>query len=169
MRVGLMADTHDRAPAVAELVRRMAEMGAGLVLHAGDYCAPFSLAPFHDAKLPLAGVFGRNDGDREGLRAYAAKCVGTELFESPHSFDVAGRRILIVHDLAEVADRSVEAHEFVVHGFLHEQQRAVRGASLVVNPGEGCGWLRGAPAAAVLDLESKHVEFIRLTEARWKE
>ena len=64
MLVGLLGDTHDRVPAVAELVRRMVEAGAGMILHVGDYCSPFSLAPIHDANIPLAGVFGRNDGDR---------------------------------------------------------------------------------------------------------
>jgi hypothetical protein len=38
MRVGVMADSHDRIPAVEELLRRMSAAGVGLVLHAGDYC-----------------------------------------------------------------------------------------------------------------------------------
>ena len=50
MLIGLMSDTHDRVPAVAELVRRMTELGVGLVLHAGDFCSPFSLKPFQDRK-----------------------------------------------------------------------------------------------------------------------
>ena len=47
----------------------------------------------------LAGVFGRNDGDREGLRAVASRGVGIELYESPHSFEVGGYRIMLVHEL----------------------------------------------------------------------
>ena len=46
MLIGLMADSHDRVPAIRELLERMIERGAGMVLHAGDYCSPFSLAPF---------------------------------------------------------------------------------------------------------------------------
>ena len=67
MRVGLLADTHDRLPAIAELVRQMQAAGVGMVLHAGDYCSPFALRALEDAHVTLAGVFGRNDGDREGL------------------------------------------------------------------------------------------------------
>ena len=63
MRVGLMADSHDRLPAVAELTRRLTEGGVGLILHAGDYCSPFSLMPYFEANVALLGVFGRNDGD----------------------------------------------------------------------------------------------------------
>ena len=169
MLIGLMADSHDRVPAIRELLERMTERGAGMLLHAGDYCSPFSLAPFLEFSIPFAGVFGRNDGDREGLRAFAAKGVGIELYESPHSIEVGGRRILLVHDLGEVAERSLESHEVIVHGFTHRQEiRELVGGATIVNPGEACGWLHGTPTAAILDLETKEVEFISLTETAWK-
>ena len=169
MRVGLIADTHDRVPAVAELLRRMQAGGVGLVLHAGDYCSPFALQPFHAAQLPAAGVFGRNDGDREGLQAVAVRGgVGVELYESPHSLEIDGRRVLLVHDLGDVAWRSVDAHEFVVHGCSHREEMRARGDTMIINPGEGCGWLHGAPTAAILDLETKRVEILKLTGAVWK-
>ena len=169
MRIGLIADTHDRVPAVAELVRRMVERGAELVLHAGDFCSPFSLDPFHRAQLPAAGVFGRNDGDQEGLAAAAGRGgVGVELYQSPHSLEIDGRRVLVVHDLSEADARSVEAHEFVVHGCSHREELRARGSSIIVNTGEACGWLHGSPTAAVLDLATKRVEFIKLTGPEWK-
>jgi hypothetical protein len=37
-----------------------------------------------------------------------------------------------------------------------------------VNPGEACGWIYGSPNGAILDLESKQVEFIKLDGAEWK-
>jgi len=169
MLIGLMADSHDRVPAIRELLERILERGAGMVLHAGDYCSPFSLVPFLDFNIPFAGVFGRNDGDREGLRAIAAKGLGLELYESPHSIEVGGRRILLVHELGEVAERSLESHEIIVHGFTHRQEsRETEGGALVVNPGEACGWLNGVPSAAILDLDAKAVELISLTEPAWK-
>ena len=48
MRVGLMADTHDRLPVIAEFVRVMQEAGVAMLIHAGDYCAPFSLRPIEE-------------------------------------------------------------------------------------------------------------------------
>jgi uncharacterized protein len=168
MRVGLLSDTHDRLPAIAELVRLLTAGGAQMVLHAGDYCAPFSLAPLLAAQTPVAGVFGRNDGDREGLRAAATRGMGMEIYESPHSFELAGRRILLVHELAEVSPRSVDAHEIVVHGCTHRQEQRERGTTLVVNPGEACGWLHGVPSAAILDTDTRQVEFLTLTGPEWQ-
>ena len=160
MKIGLMADSHDRLPAIAELLKVMQSKGVSLVMHAGDYCAPFALKPFNDANMALLGIFGRNDGDQEGLKATAAQGMGMELYESPHSFEVAGHRILIVHDIGEVNRRSIDSHRFVVHGSTHRQEVVKKGETLVINPGEACGWLTGVCSCAILDLETSEVEVI---------
>jgi uncharacterized protein len=160
MIVGVMADSHDRVPAIAELVSRFVEAGAGLIMHAGDYCSPFALAPFAEATIPVLGVFGRNDGDQEGLREAAAANVGMELYESPHSFEIGGQRIILVHDLSDVMSRSIRAHAIVIHGSTHEYEVSTRDDSLLINPGEACGWMYGRCTGALLDLTTKSVERI---------
>lgn len=164
MLVGLLSDTHDRLPAIRTLLAYMQKRGVGMVLHAGDFCAPFSLQPFVEANMPVVGVFGRNDGDHEGIRAFAQQGMGIELFESPHSFELGGQRILLVHDLVDVSPRSVEGHSIVVHGSTHREEMMIRGETLIVNPGEGCGWLHGDPTGAVLDLDTKDVHFFKLKD-----
>ena len=168
MRVGLMADTHDRIPVIAEFVKLMQEAGVAMLIHAGDYCAPFALTPIEEANMSLAGVFGRNDGDREGLLAKATTGLGQELFEGPHSFELAEQRILVVHDIGDVLPRSIEGHSIVVHGLTHQQEMKTRGDTLIMNPGEACGWIFGTPCAAVLDLDSREVEFLTLSGPEWK-
>jgi uncharacterized protein len=168
MRIGLMSDTHDRVPAIRTLLERMLEGGVSIVMHAGDYCSPFSLKPFQDLSVPLLGVFGRNDGDHDAIAAAAQTGFGAmELFESPHSFELGGKSILLVHDIGDVHQRSVDRHDIIVHGMTHVSEMKSRGDSLVVNPGEACGWLHGAPSAAILDLHTRQVEFIKLSGAEW--
>jgi putative phosphoesterase len=169
MRVGVMADTHDRVPAIAELLKRMGAAGVGLVLHAGDYCSPFALEPFRALNMALAGVFGNNDGDREGIKSFAAMGVGGELYESPHSVELDGKRVLIVHELSEATVRSVENHALVVHGYTHRREMRQRGDALILNPGEACGWIHGTPTAAIVDLDSLAIEFLELTGPEWAE
>lgn len=167
MRVGLLTDSHDRIPAIAEFVRLFQASGVSMLLHAGDYCAPFALRPIEEASMSLAGVFGRNDGDTQGLLAKATAGFGAELFEGPHSFELGGQRILVVHDIGDVQPRSIEGHSIVVHGFTHEQAMKTRGDTLIVNAGECCGWLYGTPKAAILNLDDKTVEFLSLDPAHW--
>ena len=162
VRIGVMADTHDRVPAVTNLLEMLADRGVSIVMHAGDYCSPFCLAPFHQRGMALLGVFGRNDGDRETLAAYAARGMGTEIYESPHSFEVRGKRILLVHDLAEVSSRSIESHDYVIHGSSHLQVQKTVGKTVLVNPGEACGWIHGKCTASILDLDTGEVETLTL-------
>ena len=168
MRIGLIGDTHDRLPAIAELVQQMQASGAGMILHAGDYCSPFALKAFEQAHVSLAGIFGRNDGDHQGLVSRVQSAFGAELFESPHSFEIGGRQILLVHDIGDVNQRSVSGHDVVIHGSTHQQEMKTRGETLIVNPGEGCGWLYGTPSAAVLDLDTREVKFLTLSGPEWK-
>ena len=168
MKVGLLSDTHDRLDAITELIVRLQALGATMILHAGDFCAPFALKPFLEAGIPMAGVFGRNDGDREGIRAYAQAGMGIELFESPHSLDLEGHRILIVHEVGEVPAQSLTNHAVVLHGHTHKPEMKERDDTLLINPGEACGWLYGAPSAALLDLDTRKVEFIQLPAAEWQ-
>jgi len=168
MKVGLMADTHDRIPAIAELLRLMREVGATMVLHAGDYVSPLALKPFEDLHMTLAGVFGKNDGDHQSLLSRAATGFGLEIFEAPHSFEVSGHQIMLTHDLGDVQKRSVQSHSIIVHGFTHQQSMKTQGDSLIVGPGEACGWMYGTPCAAILDLDTKRVEFLNLDGPQWK-
>ena len=168
MLVGLMADSHDRIPAIAELLKQMRERGATMVLHAGDYVSPLSLKPFEDLHMTLAGVFGRNDGDHHSLLSRASAGIGLEIFESPHSFEVAGKQILLVNDIGDVQKRSIASHAVVVHGYTHQQSMKSEGDTLVINPGESCGWLYGTPGAALLDLDTNNVQFLSLTDPKWK-
>ena len=168
MRIGLLSDSHDRVPAIRTLLTQMLEGGASIVMHAGDYCSPFSLKPFQDLSVPMLGVFGRNDGDHDALSAAAKSGFGAmELFESPHSLEIGGKSVLLVHDVSDVHQRSIDRHQIIVHGHTHVSEMKTRGNSLLVNPGESCGWLHGAPSGAILDLDTMEVEFIKLGGAEW--
>ena len=167
MRLGLIADSHDRIPALRALLAEFQARGVELILHAGDFCAPFALEPFVSNTTPTVGVFGRNDGDREALMAAAARGLAVELYESPHSITVGTESILLVHDIGEVPERSLAGHSWVVHGCIHRSEMKKRGDSTYICPGEACGWVHGTPSAAVLDLDTKDVEFITLSGPEW--
>ena len=67
MKIGIISDTHDNVPKVKEAVTIFNEEGVDLVIHAGDYIAPFAVAPLNNLKCDYVGVFGNNDGEKLGL------------------------------------------------------------------------------------------------------
>jgi len=63
MIIGIFGDTHDHIPYIRKAVEVLAHEEAGIVLHAGDYIAPFVIPEIAKAGVPVVGVFGNNDGD----------------------------------------------------------------------------------------------------------
>ncbi|CVK32888.1 putative enzyme [Methanoculleus bourgensis] len=55
-----------------------------------------------------------------------------------------------------------KAFDVVVHGHTHQVGVRKLGGTLVVNPGETCGYLTGRPTIAVLDTVARDVELLSL-------
>jgi putative phosphoesterase len=158
--VGLITDTHDHKRSVEEAVRLFNNRGVGLVLHGGDYVAPFNAGWMASLDAPMVGVFGNNDGERFGLRAGFEK-VG-QIHRSPHRFDWEGKRFLLMHEPDQVdALAAGGALDVIVYGHLHEID-VREGDTLVVNPGEAGGWTTGRATAGILDLRKMSVEIVDL-------
>jgi len=164
--VGLMADTHDRLPFVEAAVRTFNERGVALVLHAGDFIAPFVIQRLAKLEAKLVGVFGNNDGDKALLLRRASETNGRVEIRGMFAEVLAdGKRIALLHGHEDELLRSLVAcggYDVVVHGHTHRADIRREGRTLVVNPGETCGWLYGRPTIAILDTEALEVEVVEL-------
>jgi putative phosphoesterase len=164
MIVGLMSDTHDRLPLIDEAVKRLNEENAQLVLHAGDYVAPFVASHFKHLKARLIGVFGNNDGDRMLLKKKFAE-IGADI-RGRFAFVIAdGLKIALLHgDEADLLRSLIEleSHDVLVSGHSHVAKTYRKGRILVINPGETCGYLSGQPTLSILYTDTLDVKTIRL-------
>ena len=165
MRIGIIADTHDRRGTVEAAVDRFNQEGVEYVLHAGDYVAPFVVDWLSSLKCPLVGVFGNNDGDRNLL---------TERFNKHENLDIRGDFARLELDGVEIAlihghQRELlsvlidtQGFDFVVHGHSHRGGCTQEGRTRIINPGEACGYLTGCPTVAVLETETGRSEMVVL-------
>lgn len=165
MLVGLIADTHDRLPMVDKAVKKLNEENVELVLHAGDYVAPFVIPKFKELKAKLIGVFGNNDGDRELLKKRFSEHEGLEMRGNFAEIVVDDIKIALLHGNEEellMALIKGESFDVVVHGHTHEAEVYRRGKTLVVNPGEVCGYLTGKSTIALLDTVKREAKIVEL-------
>ena len=165
MLVGLIADTHDRLPMIDKAVKKLNEEDVELVLHAGDYVAPFVIPKFKELKAKLIGVFGNNDGDHELLRKKFAE-YGFDLRGAFAEVKIDGLRIVMLHGKDEELLHSLideESHDVIVHGHTHMAKTYRKGKTLVINPGEVCGYLTGKSTIATLNTETRDAKIIPLT------
>lgn len=165
MLVGLVADTHDCLPMVDKAIKKLNDEGAELVLHAGDYVAPFVIPKFKALKAKLIGVFGNNDGDRELLRRRFGECERLELRGNFAEIAVNGLRIALLHGHDEELLKALVnsgGFDVVVHGHTHKAEVYRKGGTLVVNPGEVCGYLSGKSTIALFDTVKCEARFVNL-------
>jgi len=164
MIIGIIADTHDCLPLVDKAVNLLNEEGVKLVLHAGDYIAPFVVPHFKSLKADFVGVFGNNDGDRELLRKRFSD-LGADIRGKFAEITADGLKIGMVHGEEEELLQSlinVGGYNVIVHGHTHEAKTYKKGRTLVVNPGEVCGYLTGKSTIATLNTQTLDVKIIPL-------
>lgn len=160
-----MADTHDNLPMVDKAVKRLNAENIELVFHAGDYVAPFVIPKFKELKAKLIGVFGNNDGDHELLRKKFSENPKLEIRGGFAELAVDGLRIALFHGGdKEILKALIDGGCFdvMVCGHSHSAEVYRKGKTLVVNPGEVCGYLSGKATIAVLDTSKREARIIEL-------
>ncbi|MCP4602718.1 MAG: metallophosphoesterase [Proteobacteria bacterium] len=159
MKLGLIADTHDNVPMVEKAVEIFNRANVDLVLHAGDYVAPFSLKPLFALECDFHGVWGNNDGDKIALNQVGRG----KIVNSPNIETWQGKRILLGHDL-ETVDALIASRQFflIIYGHTHIPEIRKEGQTLIVNPGECGGWVYGKSTVAIADLENQTAGIIEL-------
>lgn len=151
MKAGILSDTHDSRSSAERALDLFRGEGVGVIVHLGDVCAGFTLGGFRACGVPLVGVYGNNDGDRRGIEVAS----GGTFFRGPHKADLDGRKIVMSHAFDELQGELGERGQFdlVLFGHTHRPLSMKVGRTLIVNPGEGCGYMSGRATCAVVDLE----------------
>ena len=88
--IGILSDTHDNLTRVREAVRLFNDAGCDLVIHAGDFVAPFAAEELRNLRAPVKAVYGNCDGEKAGL-AQVFQGLG-EIADAPLRFSHAGLR-----------------------------------------------------------------------------
>ncbi len=159
--IGIISDTHDNLDMIRLAVRLFNASGCTLVIHAGDFVAPFAAAELRGLRAPVRAVYGNCDGERPGL-ALAFEGFG-EIGAPPASFTHAGLRFTVCHSLNGI-DTAVAAvrPDVLVFGHTHKALVEKRDGALLINPGEAGGWLNGKSTVALFDPETGEADIVPL-------
>ncbi len=163
MRIGILSDTHDHLPNIAKAVDAFSTHGVEAIIHAGDFCSPFTMAtyrPLAEKGLKMYAVFGNNDGDRALLVQRGGEFCS--FADGSRVVTLDGRTFAVMHypDLADDLYRS-GAYDVVIYGHNHKLRVEGEGRKLL-NPGTCAGYLADAATVAVLDTNGMGVQVVRL-------
>ena len=160
MKIGVFSDSHDNVPMIQKAVELFNHEGVAVVIHAGDFIAPFAIEAMRGLKCRVVGVFGNNDGERIGV-AKRFEAVG-EIHPNLAVLEIGGRKIAATHypELAEPIAKSGE-FDIVIYGHTH-QIDVRKEKSLILNPGETGGWTTGKCTVAIVELDTLEAEIREL-------
>lgn len=161
MKIGIISDTHDHLDNIKKAMELFKEEQISYLIHCGDFVAPFTLPLLSQLNIPFLGVFGNNDGERLLLRE-RAKDIG-EIKVQPAFLELEGKKIVVMHELAlQTALAKSGEFDVVLVGHTHKAEIIEEGRTLIINPGECCGWLTNRATIAVLDLSTMSARLIEL-------
>lgn len=165
MLIGLMSDSHDNLPQIEKAVKQLNNSKVSLTLHAGDFCSPFTIEKFKVLNCKLIAVFGNNDGDHQYLKFRFNETSNCEVHDRFALVEVSGHKIGLLHgDEPELLFALIGSQYFdvIVYGHSHNICIEKRGKTLIINPGELCGYLTGKSTIAILDLDRDEARIIDL-------
>ena len=153
----VMSDSHDNLENVKKALEEARRRGVKHVFHCGDIVSPFVIPLFEG--FELHAVFGNNDGEWLYLKEKAKDSIA----KGPREIEIEKKKIALMHEpfLLEAIVRS-GMYDFVFYGHTHEIDIRKEGKTLIVNPGETCGCLKGKATVVFVDPETKDHEVFEI-------
>jgi hypothetical protein len=148
MKIGILSDTHDNLPKIEKAVKFFNKNNVIFVLHAGDFIAPFTIPLLKKLSCDWRGVFGNNDGEKDGLSAISEG----KIKPGPLKIELQSKKITLVHDTKTI-DLDKEEADLVVFGHTHKPEIIKKYNKLIINPGECGGWLTNHSSVAIVNLD----------------
>lgn len=161
MLIGICSDSHDHVNNIKKAVSVFKERGVVKVIHAGDYCSPFTIPLFEG--LNLHGIFGNNDGDRYLLMKKFDE-INAVLYGDFFTFEADKLTFAVYHGTYPGITQSLERsglYDVVISGHTHQANVETVGETISVNPGSVNGFDQDA-MIALFDTETRQVSFLEL-------
>ena len=157
MKLGIIADSHDNLPLLKRAVDFFNQQRIDFVLHAGDFIAPFSVKELQKLTCDFKGVFGNNDGEKNGLSQVSQG----KISQPPLRMELENKQVILLHDIKQL-DPKMRDFDLVVFGHTHRPGITRQDSKVLLNPGECCGWLTQKSTVAIVELPSLASQIIEI-------
>ena len=161
MKIGIMSDTHDNVVNYDKAIEQLKKKKTEALIHCGDLSAPIILKKMIGLDFPVHLVPGNTNDPYTTVRM-SMESKNVKFYNPFAEVELGGLKIAIIHfpELAEGLAHTGK-YDFVFHGHTHEKRDNKIGNTRLINPGEILGF-KGTPTYAVLDTETKEVEFFEI-------
>ncbi len=163
MIVAVMSDSHDNIWNLRSALAVIGKEGAEMIIHCGDFVAPFMLKELEKAGIPVHGVFGNNDGEQYLLTKLSLTTLSNiTLHGLVGQVDINGFNIGFTHQ--QIVAEGLAAggnYQMVCFGHSHKYLLKEEGRTIMLNPGEIMG-KDGLPGFCLIDTDTAKIKKVVL-------
>jgi len=157
MKIGIISDSHDHIEETHKAIDFLNKNNVDVLVHCGDFCAPFMMKELKKFNGEIHCVFGNTD-DR-----FTTPKLAEELEINFHGdlaeIEIDNKKIAVNHfPIIGQALAQSQIYDVVFHGHAHGKLKEEHGKTLLVNPGEIMGW-KGDKTFAIYDTATHDAEF----------
>ena len=160
MIIGIVGDTHNNLKNISKICEIFNAEEVGLVIHTGDITLPKSLKAFKKLNCNFLGVFGNNDIDEKNDLSEASKDFKCNIHDEPFLCEFNNKKICIVHHPELINDNLIQQADFIFHGHTHRYRNEIIDKTIIFNPGECAGFLKGKNQIGIVDIENSQATVI---------
>ncbi|MFW5703445.1 MAG: YfcE family phosphodiesterase [Patescibacteria group bacterium] len=174
MKIGVIADTHDHVDIFGKVGTVLKDRGVEMIVHCGDWCAPYSVALFAKVmnkmcpNVPINGVFGNNDGDiYRIIQTVESEELAVFIQRDIMELEEDGKKIAIYHGTEEAIVNALlnsGNYQVVMRGHTHVGSIDSVNNTLHINPGTVSSYSNGTildkVSIAVYDTVAHQAELI---------
>ena len=163
MLIAVMSDSHDNIWNIRKAVALVREKGAGMIIHCGDFVAPFTLRELDAAGVPVHGAFGNNDGDPFLMAKVAAtECVNITLHGFMGNVAAGAWRVAFTHRRETAVGLAASgSFDLACYGHTHAFAMDEAFGKPLLNPGEVMG-KDGEPGFCLVNMDTGQMERVLL-------
>ena len=161
MIIGVVSDTHNNLLNIDKIISIFNKKKVESVIHTGDITKANSLEKFSSLHCDFFAVYGNNDRNEFGLDKVAVDC-NFIIQEPPLTLDKCHRKIAVFHEPEPISEflAADNAVDIILHGHTHRYREEFINNTLLFNPGESAGMLKGKNAVGLIDLKNLIAERI---------
>ena len=154
MKIGIISDIHDHIAKLKKALQALASVDE--LICCGDLCSPFiirHMAQGFSGNIHI--VFGNNDADLFRITTTAGKFPNIFLYGELCIIEFDGKRFAINHfDNIGRALAASDEFDVVCFGHNHEFEISTIGETLLINPGEIMGEIKGCSSCVIYDTQT---------------
>lgn len=160
MKLAIISDSHDRINTLNKVLDLLKEKQIKILIHCGDFCAPFMMNELAKFDGEVHCVFGNID-DRF-LTPNRAKEQGINFHGDIAELEFDNKKIAATHN-PQVAEALAYTNKYnlVCYGHTHIPEKKKIKNTLLVNPGDLMGW-KFKPSLVIYNTETDEVEVVEI-------